>query len=180
MSAHDDDPGPGGGERRRLDRAPGERYGQGAADSGAADGVELGSGPAVPPRAAAIAATVALAGALAFFVLGQLDLGPGLLAVAAFAGWITAIALVGAGVGGAGVGGARGGGGETGHRGRTRIAGAAVLAGGAIALAIGLDWAWATVQAGVLGPLDYVAQRYGPAAIADIGVAGAVAALRAR
>ena len=154
-------PDPSGGERRRLDRAPGARF-------------------VVPPTAAAtrgrgvsarglvIAILVAGACALVFFVLGQFDFGPGLLAVAAFTGWMTAVALVDLG-GGAGM-----------QPGPGRIAMAAGLAAGAILAAILLDWAWAGVQGGVLGPLDYISQRYGPAAVLDIGVAALLAGLRAR
>ncbi len=119
-------------------------------------------------RGVMLAVLVAGIGALAFFVLGQLDLGPGLLAVAAFTGWMTAVALVDLG-GGAGM-----------PSGTGRIALAAGLAGGAILAAILLDWAWAAMQGGVLGPLDYVGARYGPAALLDVGVAGLLAGLRAR
>jgi len=155
-------PGQVGGERRRqLDRAPGTRY---------ATAPPAGATPAggVSVRGIGIAALVASVGGAVFFVLGQLNLGPGLLAVAAFTGWITAVALVDLD-GGAGL-----------RPGRTRIAVAAGLAGGAILAAILLDWAWAGVQGGVLGPLDYVGQRYGPAALLDIGVAAFLAGLHAR
>ena len=56
----------------------------------------------------------------------------------------------------------------------------ASLAAGAILAAILLDWAWAGVQGGVLGPLDYISQRYGPPAVLDIGVAALLAGLHAR
>ena len=158
--------GPAGGEQRRLDRAPGSRYlataPVGAAPAG---GVPVRG---VSVRGVGIAALVASVGAAVFFVLGQLNLGPGLLAVAAFTGWITAVALVDLG-GGAGL-----------QPGPGRIAVAAGLAGGAILAAILLDWAWAGQQGGVLGPLDYVVARYGPAAILDVAVAGLLAGLHAR
>jgi len=50
----------------------------------------------MPARTRAIlaAALVADAGGVLFFVLGLLDLGIGLLAVAGFTGWITGIALI--------------------------------------------------------------------------------------
>jgi hypothetical protein len=119
-------------------------------------------------RGVILAVLVAAIGALAFFVLGQLNLGPGLLAVAAFTGWITAVALV-----------------DLGDRavlppGTRRMVLAAGLASGAILAAILLDWAWAAVQGGVLGPLDYVGARYGPAALLDVGVAGLLAGLHGR
>ena len=158
--------GPAGGEQRRLDRAPGSRYlataPVGAAPAG---GVPVRG---VSVRGVGIAALVASVGAAVFFVLGQLNLGPGLLAVAAFTGWITAVALVDLG-GGAGL-----------RPGRRRVAMAAGLAGEAILAAILLDWAWAGQQGGVLGPLDYVVARYGPAAILDVAVAGLLAGLHAR
>ena len=122
----------------------------------------------VSARGVGIAALVAAAGAAVFFVLGQLDLGAGLLAVAAFTGWITSVALVDIG-GGAGL-----------RPGPRRIAVAAGLAGGAILAAILLDWAWAGVQGGVLGPLAYIGERYGPAALLDVAVAGLLAGLHAR
>lgn len=156
-----DNPDPSGGERRRLDRAPGVRF---VAPPRAA----AARGRGASARGLAIAILVAGAGALIFFVLGQLDFGPGLLAVAAFTGWMTAVALVDLG-GGAGL-----------LPGPGRIAVAAGLAGGAILAAILLDWAWAGVQGGVLGPLDYISQRYGPVAVLDIGVAALLAGLHAR
>lgn len=164
-------PRPAGGEQRHLDRAPGSRFVAtapvGAAPAG---GVPVRGVPVrgVSVRGVGIAALVASTGAAVFFVLGQLNLGPGLLAVAAFTGWITAVALVDLG-GGAGL-----------RPGPGRIAVAAGLAGGAILVAILLDWAWAGQQGGVLGPLDYIAARYGSAAILDVAVAGLLAGLHAR
>ena len=108
----------------------------------------------VAARGVGIAAGAGTIGGAVFFVLGQLDLGAGLLAVAAFTGWITASPSwisTGARVCG---------------RASGRIAMAAGLAGGAILAAMLLDWAWAGVQGGVLGPLDYIGERYGPAALA--------------
>ncbi len=61
-----------------------------------------------------------------------------------------------------------------------RIAVAAGLAGGAILAAILVDWAWAGAQGGVLGPLAYIGERYGPAALLDVAVAGLLAGLHAR
>src|SRR5512132_2407776 len=79
-----------GGERRRLDRAPGERY---AAPAGGASTRRDGRPPSMA-RATIDAAIVADAGAVLFFALGLLDLGAGLVVVAAFTGWATALALV--------------------------------------------------------------------------------------
>lgn len=154
-------PNPTGGERRRLDRPPGARFV--VAPAGAAV-----SAPSVSVRRLVIAIIAAGTGGLAFFVLSQLDLGPGLLAVAAFTGWMTAVALVDLD-GGAGL-----------KPGARRVVVAVGLAAGAIVAAILLDWAWARVQGGVLGPLDYITQRYGLAALLDVGAAGLMAGLRAR
>jgi hypothetical protein len=170
---------PPGGEVRRLERAPGERYGSagpGSGSGGTADpgGSGGGSGPdPAPPggvnaKVLIVAFLVAGGGALIFFVLGLMNIGVGLLAVAAFLGWVTAIALVWRGRE-AGV-----------ANGAGRIAVAAVLGGWAVAGGILLDWAYALVQGGVLGLLDYVGERYGPVALLSIAVAAAVAVARAR
>jgi hypothetical protein len=159
------DPSPSvGGERRRLDRAPGERYGKGV--GGAGGGGASGGGGAGRPGVIR-AFLVADAGALAFFLLGLLDLGAGLLAVAAFIGWVVALALVWTGR-------------DAIPRARTRMALAAVLGGWSIVAAILADWVFALVQGGVLGPLDYVLQRYGIVALLCVAAAAGVAALRAR
>lgn len=160
-------PSPSGGEqRRRLDRAPAERYGGGKP----VPGTGPGDGPSQPSAARSIAAAVLVAGAGAvlWFLLGLMDLGPGLIVVAAFIGWATALALVWRGRKAA----------IADARARTSIA--AFLGIGAIAAGILLDWLFALTQGGVLGPLDYVAQRYGPVALLAVLVAGAVAAYRAR
>jgi hypothetical protein len=120
----------------------------------------------VPIRAVVIAGLVAAVGGLAFFVLGQLAVRPGLVAVAAFTGWMTAIALVD--IGGAAT------------PGRARVAVAVTLAAGGIIAALALDWAWAGMEGGVLDPVTYVAQLYGPAALLDVAVAGVLATLHAR
>jgi hypothetical protein len=149
-----------GGERRRLDHAPGDRFlAVAAAPAGAGE---------VGTRGRLLATLIALVGGTVFFVLGQLTLGPGLLAVAAFTGWLTAVGLVDLG------------GGVHVSRGAGRFVIAVGLAGGAILAAILLDWAWAAMQGGVLGPLDYVGERYGPMALVDIGAAALLAGLHAR
>ena len=107
------------------------------------------------------------AGALAFFLLGLLDLGAGLLVVAAFIGWVVALALV--------------------WSGRDAIPAPARAWRSPRCSAPGrswprswLDWVYALIQGGVLGPLDYVAQRYGIVALLCVAAAAGVAALRAR
>ncbi len=164
-----------GGERRRLDRAPGERYGKGGSGAGGAGGGGAGDGAGAtrglgggPGREAVIRAfLVADAGALAFFLVGLLDLGAGLLAVAAFIGWVVALALVWSGR-------------DEIPRARTRMGIAAALGAWSIVAAILADWVYAMIQGGVLGPLDYVAQRYGIVALLCVAAAAVMAAVRAR
>ncbi len=167
---------PEGGERRRLDRAPGDRYagepGSGGRGGGSGAGSDEGSGGGRGGGSRASSAIVAAvlvadAGAVLFFVLGLLDLGGGLLAVAAFNGWVTALALVW-------------GGRDAISAARTRVAVAAFLGGWSVVGGIVVDWVYALVQGGVLGPLDYVAQRYGLVALLAVILAAGVAALRAR
>src|SRR3954469_10445139 len=154
--------GPAGGERRRLDRAPGDRYGSAA---------PAPDGDTREPRGTRwIVAAVVIAdlGGLAFFVLGLLDLGLGLVAVAGLTGWATGVALV--------------------YRGRTsairaaqlRMATAAFLAGWAVVLGILLDWQFGLTQGGVMGFLPYVVERYGLVAPAALVAGGLVAAYRVR
>jgi len=150
-----------GGEQRRLERAPGERY----ATSASATGAAAATGGA---RWIVAAVVVADIGALAFFVLGQLDLGFGLVGVAAFAGWATAIALV--------------------YKGRdvairnaqTRMATASFLGGWAVVGGILLDWLFGLTQGGVMDLLPYVGERYGLVAPAALVAGALVAAYRAR
>ncbi len=159
-------PGPpltAGGERRRLDRAPGERYGAGGATTGGSNRHGGGSSRQGVIRAF----LVADAGALVFFLLGLVDLGAGLVAVAAFIGWVVALALVWSGR-------------DVIRPARTRMALAAALAGWSIVGAIFADWVYALVQGGVLGPLEYVAQRYGVVALLCVAAAAGVAVLRVR
>jgi hypothetical protein len=167
----------------QLDRAPGERYRAPAA--GAPPGRGPGGRPATGTPVAgssAAAATgaesgsrtrgvlagvgAAAGGALVYAVLGQVDLGLGLIAVAAFVGWVVAIAIVW------GAGAAR-------PIPRQALI-AALLSAGAIVAGLLLAWTWSRVEGGVLGPLDYTDQRYGPVAYLEILVAAAVAGLRAR
>jgi hypothetical protein len=158
---------------RQLDRAPGERYrgatapsGPASAGGGPASGAPARQGPAGSARRGVLAASsVALAVAVARSVVGQVDIGPGTLAIAAFAGWVVAIALVW-GASGAPV--------------PRRALVAAVIAGLAIAAGLVLESFIARLGGGVLGPLEYVNERYGLLAYVEVAVAAAVAALRAR
>jgi hypothetical protein len=151
-----------GGERRRLEHAPGERYATPAATGNGA--------PATTGRARWIVAAVVVAdlGALAFFIVGQLDLGFGLVAVAAFVGWATAVALV--------------------YKGRNaairsaqlRMATAAFLGGWAVVAGMLLDWLFGLTQGGVMSFIPYVAERYWLVAPAALVAGAFVAAYRAR
>lgn len=100
-------------------------------------------------------------GAALLAVLGLLDLSLGLIAVAAGVGW------------------------AAGHAARpvagVRPAGVALVAAVAsVVLGLALRWAWSLVEGGVLGPVDYLAQRYGLLALLLPVVAGVVAAVRGR
>ncbi len=154
----------GGGEVRRLDQAPGERY--------ARDPVP--SGPPTPPapvrrQRIGAALVAALATAIVTLLLAGLDVGPGFLAVAAGGGWITGLALAG---------GAAPGRGE--DAGRGRAIGAGVLAGGAMALGITLDAVRSLAEGGVLAPWDYAMTRFGPWALVFVAVAVIAAVVRGR
>ena len=159
-------PPPAGGEQRRLERAPGERY----ATAGGPAGTSR-TGVAVDARGTrwiVLAVVVANLGALAFFVLGLLDLGFGLMAVAGFTGWATAVALV--------------------YKGResairsaqARMATAAFLGGWSVVLGMVIDWLFGLTQGGVMGWLPYVAERYWLVAPAALLAGAGVAAYRAR
>jgi hypothetical protein len=150
-----------GGEVRRLDRAPGERY-------GAAPGKPRPGGPTRARRLIA-AAGVALGTAVVTFLLTSFDVGPGLLAIAAGAGWLTGLALTG---------GARPGRGD--GAGWRRALLAAILAGGGVALGLAADGVRALTEGGVLTPWDYAIDRFGPLAVAFVAVAAIAGALRGR
>ena len=164
-----------GGEVRRLDRAPGERYALDPARSGPPSGPpgsrppgQTSAGPSRRRRVGA-AVVVALATAVVVFVLAGLDIGPGFLAVAAAGGWLTGLALAGGALSGKGQ-----------EPGRTRAVGAAVLAGGAMALGMTLDALRSLAEGGVLAPWDYAMTRFGPWALAFVAVAAIAAGVRGR
>ncbi len=133
-------------------------------------------GPATPPgrtpgaRTWGLVAAVltAAAGALLIFGLGLLDIGAGLIAVAAGVGWAVTLALL------------WGGGSTLIARRTTRVAAAGTLAAAAVVAGFLVDWGWARVEGGVLDPVAYIEQRYGPLAILVVAAAVVAAALRAR
>jgi hypothetical protein len=168
MSDHDPNPG----ERHRtgpprLDRVPGERYA--ARANGPALATRSGTAAAGrAPRSLLAAALAAAAGALLFCALGTLDLGPGLIAAAAGIGWAVALALLWSP-----------GGAESGSR-RRRVTVAGGLGAAAILVGLMLNWAWSRAVGGVLDPIAYLDQRYGPLALLDVAVAAIAGAARAR
>jgi hypothetical protein len=158
-----------GGEARRLERPPGERYRTGSPGRSDTAGEDPGGGARAGRRRALVMAVLAAdAGAILFLVIALTGLDLGLLVVAAFAGWLTAIALVWRG--------RRAGIAED----RLRVAIGALLGGWAVVGGLLLDWVYALLTGGVLGPLEYVAQRYGIVAPLALALAAGVAAFRAR
>lgn len=125
--------------------------------------------PANPTTVLALAVLVAAIGGVVVFLVGNLDVGAGLLALSAAVGWTTGLALAE---------GRRGRGGYP--PGRTRIVLAAGLAAAAVALAFLALGVLAILEGGVLSPIDYLTNRFGPIVLLDIVVAGVVGAARAR
>jgi hypothetical protein len=156
-----DQPSPSG---QRLDRAPGERYRGGRAPGASQPAPPSPADDTRTTIAAILAAfVVAAVGAVLLAVISQVDLGFGLVAIAMFIGWTVALALVwnGAPI-------------------PRRPVVAAVIGGGAIVAALLLAWAWGRLEGGVLGPLDYVNERFGPVAYVEVAAAGLVAWFRSR
>lgn len=106
-------------------------------------------------------AGVVVVGAALLALLGLLDLSLGLLAVAAGIGWAAGYV--------------------TRHRGeKARPVIAVGTAVASVVVGLGLRWAWSLAEGGVLGPVDYLTERYGVLSLLLPIVAGAVAAVRAR
>lgn len=164
---------PDGGQRRQLDRAPGERYrepsGTGPAATGAAGEGPAGTAPGgTLPRALGAGVGTAAGAGVLYAVVGSFDLGAGLLALAAFAGWAVAVALTWGAAGRA----------LRDRRGRVAIA--AALGAGAIGFGFVLLWAWSRVEGGVLDPIGLLDQRFGgPFSALQVLVAAGAAGLRA-
>ena len=125
--------------------------------------------PAERPLGLAIGVpmVVAAVGAVLLAILGSFDIGAGLLAVSGFVGWAVAVAVVWGGMPGPD---ARG----------QRAAWAVALAVGSIVVGIAILWAWSHVEGGVMDPIAYLDERFGPVAYLNVVVAGVVAYLRAR
>ena len=163
MSDQDGVPPPS--TQKQLDRAPGERY-RARPDAAA---------PAASPAAAepshlvlaAAPVLVALGGAALIAVLGSFDIGAGLLAVAGFIGWAVAVTVVWASD-------------PALERRRRRVGLAVALAVGSIVAGFAVLWAYSHVEGGVMDPVAYLDERFGPLALIDIVIAGVVAWVRAR
>jgi hypothetical protein len=163
------DPGspPSSPGERRLAYPPSDRYRAAEAALAAADAAEAVDPSASIARGVAVATAVAVVGAVAIVYLGGvLTLTEVLLIVAGFTGLGVGLAL-------------RWGAGEQ-LAARRRPVVALALALGAVALGqLGL-WQYGRSEGGVLGPLDYLAQVYGPLVLVEFAAAGVIAWLAAR
>lgn len=157
-------PTPTPGERR-LAHPPSDRYR--AAEERAAAAAQAPDPAASVARGVAVALVVALVGVIAIVVLGGvLAVTGGLLVVAALLGWAVGEALrVGAGP----------------HlKGGRRVGVALLIALGAVVVAqLGL-WQYARIEGGVLPPLDYLAEVFGPLVPGQLLVAAIAARIGAR
>jgi len=114
------------------------------------------------------AAAASAASALVVFLLAGIDIGLGLLAVAAGAGWLVGLALAG---------GAAGRGADAG---RGRAATAALIAAPGMCAGLLADGVRALTQGGVLAPWAYAWERFGPLALAVPLIAALAGAWRGR
>lgn len=161
----DPDGAPPDGGERRLARPPSERYASTAAERPAppSDATD----PASPARGIAFGAIAAIVGAVVIVVLGgAMAISAGLLAAAVVLGYAVGIGTV---VGAS----------DTLSRARRPFI-AATLAGiGALLGQVGL-WLFARTEGGVLQPVDYLAQTFGPLVPLELLLAIGVAWWRAR
>ena len=155
-----------GGEVRRLERAPGERYG--AAGGPGLPKPSSGAGPSRSRRLAA-ALAVALGTAVVTFALTTFDVDPGLLVIGLAGGWLTGLALVG----GVGVG-------KGPNAGPKRAVAAGAIAAGGLALGLLADSLRAYALGGVLLPWEYLLARFGWVAPGSIVLAALAGAVRGR
>ena len=160
-------PGASSPGERRLARPPSDRYRETEAAMAAAEAEAAVDPNASVARGVALAAAVAIFGAAAIVFLG------GVLA-------FTEILLVVAGFTGGGVGIALRWGAGDHLGGRRRVVIALVLALAGVALGqLGL-WQYGRIEGGVLGPLEYLDQVYGPLVLLEFAAAGVLAWLAAR
>jgi hypothetical protein len=146
------------GERRRLDRPPGERY------RSTADATEpaVASAGVAPGRGLVLAALVGIAGAVLDVVLaGLLAVSSGLLVVALIVGRFVALAF-------------RFGAGSTVSP-RTTVLAAVLIALGSVFLAQLGIWLYARSEGGVLELTDYLGETFGVLVPLQFAIAGIVA-----
>jgi hypothetical protein len=154
-------PSPG---ERRLAHPPSDRYR--AAETHAA-AVKAPDPGASLTRGVAIGAVAAIIGAVAIvFLGGVMAISAGLVVVAGALGWAVAAGL------------AYGAGDHVSSRRRVVAAVGASIAAVAVAQ-VGL-WQYALTEGGVLGPIDYLLDAYGPLVPLEFGAAALVAWLAAR
>ncbi len=172
---HDPEPGrpPAVGGERRLARPPSDRYGGAAgAGTGSSPGDTPGGDPAAaappnPMRGVVYGSVAALVGAALIVVFGgALAISAGLLVVAAAVGYVVGLAAVG------------GAGDTLGGPARSWIA--AAIAGLGVVLGQAGLWVYARAEGGVLPPIEYLAQTFGPLVPLELLVAVGVAWWRAR
>ena len=163
----DEDGFPPPSTQKQLDRAPGERYRARPDAEAAVAAAAVADARPSPVLAALVPILVAIGGAALIALLGSFDIGAGLLAVSAFIGWAVAVAVVW-------------GGDPTPGRRRRRVSLAVALAAGSIVVGFVVLWAYSRTEGGVMDPVAYLDERFGPIALIDILVAGAVAWVRAR
>jgi hypothetical protein len=153
-------PSPG---ERRLAHPPSDRYR--AAEARAA--VNAPDPAASLSRGVAIGAVAAIVGTVALvFLGGVMAISAGLVVVAGALGWAVAAGL------------AYGAGDHVSSRRRVVAAVGASVAAVAVAQ-VGL-WQYALTEGGVLGPIDYLLEVYGPLVPLEFGAAALVAWLVAR
>lgn len=154
-------PSPG---ERRLNHPPSDRYRAAEARSVRVEAPDPGASVA---RGVAISTVAAILGAVAIVLLGGiLAVSAGLIVIAGAMGWGVATAL-------------RYGAGE--HiASRRRVVGAVGLSVVAVGLAqLGL-WQYARTEGGVLAPIEFLSEVYGPLVPLELGVAVALAWLAGR
>jgi hypothetical protein len=158
-------PDPASPGERRLAHPPSDRYR--AAEARAATDADAGDPAASVARGVAVSLVVAIVGTVAIVILGGvMALTEALLVVAGFTGGSVGVAL-------------RWGAADTLTR-RHRVTLGLVVAVAAVAVGqLGL-WQYARLEGGVLGPLDYLGQVYGPLVLAEFATAALLSWLATR
>jgi hypothetical protein len=150
MDQHPDDGSPPSEDRearRRLDRAPGERFARPAKEP-ASDG-EAGFAAGSMARAAAWAAPAAVISLVVYVAFsGPLAFSAGLVIIGIFAGRVIGVSAK-----------AGGGGAITSDQ---AVSVALVVTLGWFVMSQLATWIYARNEGGVLGPIDYLLQTFGP------------------